>query len=152
MKLFGISSRAAEATAQARVDNIVASARRRSPPPFTRRAAAPAPLLTERSSATLDRRVEEELHFARRMVEQLGNTLCDDPILVHRHGTALQSVDVLMQTLSHLAAIVGAADRAAAVEHIGMHELRSRLTRPDDGIAAASPVLNRTLANPFHRA
>ncbi len=152
MKLFGISVRAqaAEQTAQARVDSIVSAARRHAAAPAERRPQRTAPLpQTDRTSAPLDLRIEQELHFARRLIEGLGDTLSDDPILVHRHGTALQAIDVLTQTLGHLANVVGALDREAAVERIGMHELKARLQR-SDGLAAPA-ALNRTDANPFSR-
>jgi hypothetical protein len=50
-------------------------------------------------------------------------------LLVARHLTALQSVDIVAQMIGHIADVVRSSDPAGAVERIGMHNLKARLTR-----------------------
>jgi hypothetical protein len=52
-----------------------------------------------------------------------------DPAFLHRHGAALQALDLINQNLRHLAAVVAAADKESAAERISLEELRRRLTR-----------------------
>ena len=75
----------------------------------------------------LDRRLAEELDHARRMLEEMGDQLALDVAVVTEHGLALQAVDIVGQMIGHIAAVVRAEDRAAAVERIGMCELKARL-------------------------
>jgi len=77
----------------------------------------------------LDARLADELAFVRRLLESLGDELIDEPIVVQRHGRALQSLDLASQILAHVAAIIVAADKGAVVEQIGMEDLRARLKR-----------------------
>lgn len=118
--------------AQARVDAIVAAARAKT-------AAADAPKRTiyrspellplVPSQDLLDQRMQEELASTRRMVEALGDELANDPILLMRYQHQLQSIDLMAQTLGHLACVIGSADRAEAIDRIGMASLKARLTR-----------------------
>lgn len=78
----------------------------------------------------VDQRIAEELEYARRVLDSIGNTLVSDPILVARHQQCLQNFDILGQLLGHLASVVGTSDRASAIARIGMEDLRKRLTRP----------------------
>lgn len=78
-------------------------------------------------------RIGEELEYARRILTVMGEELVGDPAIVARHPASLQSIDIVGQTLSHLAAVVRARDSAAAVERIGMVELKARLTRTSVG-------------------
>lgn len=108
---------------QARVDAIQAAVRAGAPlsdrpPP----AAIPA-------SAELDHRLAEEIDYVARMLQTLGDTLADEPAVIHRHPQALQSFDLATQILNHLAAILAAEDRPAAIAAVGMGDLRARLTR-----------------------
>lgn len=114
--------------AQARCDAIQQDFRtgerrsiRRDPPPL------PAALVPTEDRLKL--RLSEELDFARRMLDQLGESLAADPVVVARHLTGLQTVDIVGQILGHVASVVRAADRRAAVERIGMAELKNRLKR-----------------------
>lgn len=59
----------------------------------------------------------------------LGGVLVGDPILVARHAAALQDIDLIGQTLGHLARIVAAADKPAAAERVTLAELKCRLQR-----------------------
>ncbi|MEA3042479.1 MAG: hypothetical protein QOH47_317 [Sphingomonadales bacterium] len=89
------------------------------PPP-----ARPAP-----SANQLDHRISEELEFIVRQLEQLGGTLSNDPILVQRHSTELQSIDLMKQSLRHLAQVVAAQDKAHAADLVTLTALKARLQR-----------------------
>lgn len=79
--------------------------------------------------SNLDQLLAEELDHARRMLEEMGDELALDGQVVTEHGLALQAVDIVGQMIGHIANVVRAQDRAAAVEGIGMCELRARLGR-----------------------
>ena len=120
----------AAAQGQARCDVIQAEFRaepqgrrsiRRDPPPLP-------PALVPTDDALL-LRLAEELDYARRMLDVMGDELSSDGLLVSRHMTALQSVDVVGQILGHIANVVRSSDPPGAVERIGMSELKARLTR-----------------------
>lgn len=87
---------------------------------------APPPASTDN---VLRLRLADEIDYARRMLAALGDELSNDAPVVARHGTALQSVDLVAQVLGHLAAVVRAEDAEQAVERIGMAELKARLKR-----------------------
>ncbi len=115
--------------AQARCDAIQAEFHaeperrsiRRDPPPV-----APAQIPTD---DVLKLRLAEEVEFARRMIDQMGETLSGDPIVVGRHMVSLQSVDVAGQILGHIANILRSSDPDGAVELVGMCDLKARLKR-----------------------
>ncbi|HZC38505.1 MAG TPA: hypothetical protein VE221_07505 [Sphingomicrobium sp.] len=94
---------------------------RRDPPPLP-----PAQVPTD---DLLKLRLAEELEYARRMIETMGDALSTDPQLVMRHMVALQSIDIAGQILGHIANVIRSSDPKAAVELIGMCELRGRLKR-----------------------
>jgi hypothetical protein len=75
----------------------------------------------------LDRVLAEELDHARRMLEQMGDELALDHQVITEHALALQAVDIVSQMIGHIANVVRADDRPAAVERIGMCELKARL-------------------------
>lgn len=77
----------------------------------------------------LDGRIAEELAHVRRLIENIGNELTDTPIIVQRYPAALQSFDVACQILDNLAVVLAAENRGAAVDAIGMKDLRARLLR-----------------------
>ncbi len=138
-----------EAAGQARVEAIVASARAQAPVAIPARSLYREPTCTplRTSDSVLDNRLAEELAFARRTLEAMGETLCDDPILLSRHQVTLQSVDLLSQIIGHIASVIGASDREEAVARVGMVELRNRLNR--DRLVDAGVGLQRTATNPF---
>jgi hypothetical protein len=70
----------------------------------------------------LDRLLAEELDHARRMLEEMGDELALDAQVVMEHA-----VDIVGQLIGHIANVVRAEDRAAAVECIGMCELKAKL-------------------------
>jgi hypothetical protein len=94
------------------------------------------------STNLLDHRVAEEMEYIVRKLEQLGGILANDPILLHRHSYELQSIDMMKQSLRHLAQIVAAQDKALAAGQVTLTELKSRLQRkaltPIGGGAPAS--------------
>lgn len=118
------------ADGQARVDSVQAEfqaegGRRKS----IRRDPPPRPPDIPPTDDPLSHRLADELDYARRLIEQMGDALSADPTVIARHVVTLQAVDVVGQMLGHLANIVRASDRAAMVERIGMGDLKARLQR-----------------------
>lgn len=74
-------------------------------------------------------RLADELDYARRMLDAMGDELSADMGVVMRHGVALQTVDIVGQMLGHIANVTRSAAPERAVEKIGMCELKARLTR-----------------------
>ena len=74
-------------------------------------------------------RLAEELDYARRMLDAMGDELAADLGVVMRHGVALQTVDIVGQMLGHIANVTRSAAPDKAVDRIGMCELKARLTR-----------------------
>jgi hypothetical protein len=74
-------------------------------------------------------RLGEELDYVRRMLDALGDQLSADPILIRRHTVALQSLDIVGQILGHVGSVIRSADPKAAIESIGMGDLKARLMR-----------------------
>jgi len=74
-------------------------------------------------------RLAEELEYARRMLDAMGEELASDGAVVMRHTAALQSVDIVGQMLGHVANVVRCSAPEDAVERIGMAELKARLKR-----------------------
>ena len=115
---------------QARCDVIQAEFRaepkgrrsiRRDPPPL--------PLALVPTSDPLLLRLAEELDYTRRMLDVMGGELASDGLIVARHMTALQSVDIVGQILGHIASVIRSSDPSGAVDRIGMSDLNARLTR-----------------------
>ena len=75
----------------------------------------------------LDLRLAAELDLARNMLMTMGDELAESDAVVADHGVALQAVDIVGQMLGHIANVVRADDRRAAVERIGMGELKAKL-------------------------
>ena len=74
-------------------------------------------------------RLAEELEYARRMLSSMGDELSSDGLIVSRHLAELQTLDIVGQMLSHIAAVVRSSDPPGAVQEIGMGALRARLMR-----------------------
>ena len=142
--------------AQSRVDAIVAAARAQAQAPVTLSARstiyrqAPTAALVP-SNDLLDTRLAEELAFARRTLEAMGDTLCDDPILLSRHQVTLQSVDLLAQILGPISSVIGSANRDEAISRIGMVELRNRLMRESNGVTTTGVGYHSSEHNPFNQ-
>ena len=94
-----------------------------------RRDPPPSPPAIAVSDDPLDLRIGEELDYARRMLNLLGDELAANPAIVMRHGRALQSIDIVGQMLNHLANVIRSSDPRSAVDRIGMVELKARLKR-----------------------
>ena len=97
-----------------------ASIRRDSPPP---------PHSAIPTEDDLELRLAEELDYARRLLDCMGDALSADTFIVRRHLAELQTVDIVGQMLGHIASVVRSSDRVAAVEAIGMTALKGRLLR-----------------------
>jgi hypothetical protein len=124
---------------QARCDAIQAAFRaeqERAPIPAApepkrsiRREPPPRPKSLTPTDDVLKLRLAEELDYARRMLDLMGDELSADPIVVGRHMTALQTVDIAGQILGHIAAVIRSSDPEGAVDGIGMCDLKGRLQR-----------------------
>ena len=79
------------------------------------------------SVSDLDRILAEQLDHARDMLVTMGDELAMNQEVVADHGVALQAVDIVGQMLGHIANVVRAEDRRAAVDKIGMCELKATL-------------------------
>ncbi len=139
-------------TGQARIDAIVAAARASVVPPKARtiyRAPIMAPL--EASSSLLDLRVQEELEYIRRTIDAFGEQLANDPILLTRYQSELQSLDMATQTLSHLARVIGSEDKVQAAEQTSMESVKARLLRGNEPMRPGErvPDLQRSSFSPF---
>ena len=121
---------------QARCDAVQAAYRAEQAAPkrrSIRRDPPPLPRALVPTDDPLQLRLAEELDYARRTLDVMGDTLASDPNVVSRHMVALQSVDILGQLLGHIATVVRSSDPHGAVERIGMGELKARLTRRSIG-------------------
>ena len=74
-------------------------------------------------------RIAQELEHVRHMLDRMGDDLSADLEVLMRHGVPFQTVDIAGQILGHIATIMRSADPNAAVERIGMCELRARLEK-----------------------
>ena len=125
-------SKAAAAAAQSPAGSDVIQADFRAEPsarPSIRRDPPPTPAALVATDDLLRLRLAEEVDYARRMLDALGNRLSGDANVIARHANALQSLDVVGQLLGHLADIIRSSDPDVAVERLGMEELKARLTR-----------------------
>lgn len=119
--------------AQVRCDTIQAEFRAEqsslSARPSIRREAPPLDPAQVPTDDVLRQRLAEELDYARRLLDQMGDQLTSDNQVVMRHSVALQSIDIVGQMLGHIAAVTRSAAPERAADRIGMSELRARLTR-----------------------
>ena len=115
----------AEERSQARVDEIQAAIRSGGSSPAPENPTSAGPI----DAGRLNDRIVEEIAYVRRLLDAVGDELTDDPIILQRHGRALQNFDSACQILGHLGAILGSGDRSAAVDAVVMQELRARLLR-----------------------
>ena len=76
----------------------------------------------------LDHLLAAELDHARDMLVMMGDELALNRELVAEHGMALQAIDIVGQMLGHIANVVRAEDQDAAIERIGMCELKTKLS------------------------
>jgi hypothetical protein len=73
--------------------------------------------------------VGREMNASMVCIERNGDVLSSESILLHRYGSQLQSIDLMMQQLGHLASVIATEDKAAAAEQVSLQELRQRLNR-----------------------
>jgi hypothetical protein len=115
---------------QARCDVIQADYRaqqearasiRRDPPPL------PKSLIPTEDELML--RLAEEIEYARRMLDAMGDELSSDGVIVSRHLAELQALDIAGQMLGHIACVLRSSDIPGAVDGIGMADLKARLMR-----------------------
>jgi len=94
-----------------------------------RRHAPPLPAALVPSDDELKLRLAEELEYARRLLDIMGEELAADMGVIMRHSVVLQSVYIVGQMLGHIANVVRSSDPPGAVERIGMCGLKARLQR-----------------------
>jgi hypothetical protein len=127
-------------SAQERCDAIQAEFRsqhperasiRREPQPrrSIRREPPPTPKALVPTDNLLKLRMAEELEYARRMLDLMGEELSGDHIVVSRHVASLQTVDIAGQILGQFATLIRSSDPEGAVDLLGMAELKTRLQR-----------------------
>ncbi len=108
------------------VDRVQAAVRAGTVYPDTQQPPAPAGKMSE---ADLTARLAQELAYVKRLLEAVGDELTDDGLIVQKHARSLQDFDLACQILGHLAAILAAPDRGAAVDAVALQDLRARLLR-----------------------
>ncbi|HEX8446969.1 MAG TPA: hypothetical protein VF649_10185 [Sphingomonas sp.] len=70
----------------------------------------------------------DELLAARLLAEELGVSLCIDPVVVERHRIQLQDLDLVAQLLEQCARLLRVpTGRAAAVDDVTLAAMRARL-------------------------
>lgn len=111
---------------QKRVDATIAKVRAGAPLPEQR--TDPAPAAQDATRSVLIVRLTEELGYVARLLESLGDELADDRTVTARHGAKLQDLDIAIQILGHVGAVLNSADPQAAIKQIGMEDLRRRLS------------------------
>lgn len=129
MRGYAVTDHYGATLAQLRADSIQAEARKEEARRRLFRAPPPLPEPPAKTEDTVSLRLSEEIDYVRRLLEDAGNKLIADPVVLHHHMQTMQSFDLMGQLLGHLAKVVASADREAAIERIGMHELKSRLKR-----------------------
>lgn len=115
--------------AQVRCDSIQAEYHAEGERRSIRRDPPPLPAALVPTDDDLRLRLAEELDFARRMLDAMGDELTADMGVVMRHTVALQSIDIVGQMLGHIADVTRSSDPTSAVQRIGMSELKGRLLR-----------------------
>jgi len=126
---FGAPANIRSPAEQARCDSIQAAFRSDDKPGSIFRDPPPRPPEIPPTGDALLLRLADELDYARRMLDLMGDELASDMTVVMRHSVALQSVDIVGQMLGHIANVVRSSDRDGSVERIGMCDLKSRLLR-----------------------
>lgn len=109
---------------QLRVDSIQAAIRSGASLPSE--PATPPP--QARGSIPVDSMISEELMRLRQTLDEIGNTLADDPDILVRHEKTLQNLDIASAIVEALTAVIAAENREEAIAKISMHDLRSRLS------------------------
>jgi hypothetical protein len=132
---FGAPAHLKTATASApspqeRCDAIQAEFRAQPPERKSiRRDPPPLPPALVQTDDVLQLRLAEEIEYARRLLDQMGDALSADGFLVSRHMVSLQAVDIVGQILGNIANVIRSSDPKGAVDRIGMGDLKGRLQR-----------------------
>ena len=108
------------------VDKLVFSVRRGVEHPAARPQTLDVP---EEISKVLKGRLAQEIEYAARMLDDLSEVLIKDPIILHRHATKLQSIDIARQLLAGVATLVASEDPVTDLLNLPSSELRNRLLR-----------------------
>ena len=108
------------------VDKLVFSVRRGVEHPAARPQTLDVP---EEISKVLKGRLAQEIEYAARMLDGLSEVLIKDPIILHRHATKLQSIDIARQLLAGVATLVASEDPVTDLLNLPSSELRNRLLR-----------------------
>ena len=139
------------ASTQADCDAIQAAARRDGARTSILRSDFTPPLPLQPTDDLIEVRLAEEMQYAQRLLELVGDRFISDPLILQRHETTMQSFDIIGQLLGHLAKVIGAKDKMEAIDQIGMQELRGRLKRPTASLATTGTLgaLQRSCSNPF---
>ena len=123
-------SRVATTAGQARIDAIQAAIRLGKAYDDSKHA-QPIRSLTPMDAASLlngmNGRIGEEISAAQRLIVAVAEDLSDDPLVLARHVTHLQSLQTVSEILDHLARIVSSKDPVAAIDTINLQGLRARL-------------------------
>ena len=101
--------------------------------PSIRRDPPPLPAALVPTDDLLKLRLAEELEYARRLLDLMGDELSADSGVLMRHAVSLQSVDIVGQIMGHIANVIRSSDPKGAVDRIGMAELKGRLQRQSIG-------------------
>ncbi|WP_265561676.1 hypothetical protein [Sphingomicrobium arenosum] len=80
-----------------------------------------------RTPDMLDQSLAHEIEEARKLLEIMGDDLAADLDVITKHCTSLQTIDIVMQILGHIANVVRSTDRKGTVDGIGMHDLKMKL-------------------------
>ena len=123
--ISGTAATARSQSGQARIDALQADIRSGLVPKVPVEDVARPPAALE----NIEARLAEEVAYLRRLVQTIGEELSDEPIMLHRYLRTLQQFDVIGQALGHVVAVLEAPDKAAAVQAIGMQDMRARLLR-----------------------
>ncbi len=126
---FGPPEHLRQTPEQARCDAIQAAFRTDDKPRSLFRDPPPRPLEIAPTDDVLKLRLAEELDYARRMLDQMGDELAADMGVVMRHSVALQAIDIVGQMLGHIANVVRSSEPGQSVERIGMCDLKARIVR-----------------------
>jgi hypothetical protein len=100
---------------QQRVDHVVASVKAGAVP-----LVAPVPRVAGAACG-----VAEDLMRVSQLLESLGDALANDPAIIAQHGTALQNLDIAMQTLTALAETTQKDSAAESASIARLDELRA---------------------------
>ena len=122
------------AMTQAECDAIQASARGNGKPKSILKPVVDRPVPLAPTDDPVETRLAEEIEYAQRLLEVVGDRFVSDPVILQRHQTTMQSFDIIGQLLGHLAKVIGSKDKAEAIDRIGMQELRARMKRPSAGL------------------